>query len=261
MTQQLQKIFGTYSKYYDLIYDDKDYEEEALYINKLIKTYKKSAAKILDIGCGTGKHLIELSKLGYKGVGFDQSISMIDYANNNLKSLSSDIKNNLDFQVSDIKHFNCNQYFDVITCLFHVINYLHTENEYRSAFKNISLHLEKGSIFIFDFWYGPSVLKNGFETRVKEIENELFKITRIAKPSIDTIKDLVSVHYKLFTKNKFSNKLYEIEEYHNVRYLFLDKIQYYLNEFHLKIEHVSSWMSEQDIHSSPWAGVIVAKKI
>ncbi len=260
MTQKLKKIFGTYSKYYDLIYDDKDYKKEALYIHKLIKTFNNSAVNILDLGCGTGKHLIELSKLGYKGVGLDQSISMIDYANSNLKSLSSHIKNILDFQVSDIKHFNCNQYFDVITCLFHVINYLHTDNEYRSTIQNISLHLEKGSIFIFDFWYGPSVLRNGFETRVKEIENEMFKIIRIAIPSIDTINGIVTVNYKLFIKNKFSNKLYEIEEFHNVKYLFLDKIQCYLNDFGFTIEHVSSWMSDQDIDSSPWAGVIVAKK-
>ena len=261
MSKTLEKVFGSYSQYYDLIYNDKNYEEEVVYIDQLIKKHSEKANIILDLGCGTGKHLIEFSKLGYSGIGIDQSKSMIECANENILSRPSETKRNLSFQTANILCFNLNKTFDVITCLFHVINYQKTEEELCLAIKNVSKHLKKDGIFIFDFWYGPSVLRNGFETRVKEIENKTFKITRIAKPSIDTINGIVTVHYKLYTKNKFSNKLYELEEFHNVKYLFLDKIQYYLNEFHLKIEHVSTWMSEQNIHASPWAGVIVAKKI
>lgn len=261
MSKILEKVFGSYSQYYDLIYNDKNYQKEVDYIDKFIKKHANDANTILDLGCGTGKHLIELSKLGYSGIGIDQSQSMIDYANKNILSESSCIQEKISFQTANIQDFRLNNTFDVITCLFHVINYQKTEDELYLAIKNVSNHLKKNGIFIFDFWYGPSVLRNGFETRVKEIENEMFEITRIAKPSIDTINGIVTVHYKLYTKNKVSNKLYEIEEFHDVKYLFLDKIQYYLNELDLKIEHVSTWMSEQDINASPWAGVIVAKKI
>ena len=261
MSKTLEKVFGSYSQYYDLIYNDKNYEEEVAYIDQLIKKNSKKAKMILDLGCGTGRHLIELSKLGYSGIGIDQSKSMIECANKNILSIPSETKRNLSFQTANIQCFNLNKTFDVITCLFHVINYQKTEDELYLAIKNVSNHLKKDGIFIFDFWYGPSVLRNGFETRVKEIESEMFEITRIAKPSIDTVNGIVTVHYKLYTKNKVSGKLYEIEEFHDVKYLFLDKIQYYLNELDLKIEHISTWMSEQDINASPWAGVIVAKKI
>ena len=53
------KIFNKYSKYYDLMYHNKDYQKEADYI---IALHKKIPQNILDIGCGTGNHLVHFFK-------------------------------------------------------------------------------------------------------------------------------------------------------------------------------------------------------
>ena len=51
------KQFGDlYSKYYDLLYEDKNYFDEVEYIDFLIKKNCQSAKTLLDMGCGTGKH-------------------------------------------------------------------------------------------------------------------------------------------------------------------------------------------------------------
>ena len=49
-------ILGTYSRYYNLLYKDKDYAGEAAYIYDLIGRYRPGATNILNLGCGTGRH-------------------------------------------------------------------------------------------------------------------------------------------------------------------------------------------------------------
>ena len=71
--------FRKYAKYYDLLYKDKDYYNETLYISKIIKKSTKGK-KILEIGCGTGSHAIELSKKGFQVCGIDNSKQMISAA-------------------------------------------------------------------------------------------------------------------------------------------------------------------------------------
>lgn len=57
-----------------------DYEKEARDIDVWIKSKGYKIENILDIGCGAGRHLIELSKLGYKCVGLDKDKVILDYA-------------------------------------------------------------------------------------------------------------------------------------------------------------------------------------
>lgn len=53
---------NNYSRYYDLLYQDKDYKAEAEYINKLIQFIRPDAQKIVELGCGTGNHAAFLCK-------------------------------------------------------------------------------------------------------------------------------------------------------------------------------------------------------
>ena len=62
------KIFSS-GDYYDLFYADKDYKLEANYIHKKIQEYNLNSYSILELGCGTGKHAINLIKFGYEILG------------------------------------------------------------------------------------------------------------------------------------------------------------------------------------------------
>nr|MBA2706707.1 SAM-dependent methyltransferase [Gemmatimonadaceae bacterium] len=54
-------VFGSYSRYYDLLYRDKDYAAESAYVASLLAVHAPGARSILEIGCGTGAHAAELS--------------------------------------------------------------------------------------------------------------------------------------------------------------------------------------------------------
>ena len=47
----------------------------------------KPGASILDIGCGTGRHSIELAKRGYQMTGLDLSEKMLEVAKTNAREL------------------------------------------------------------------------------------------------------------------------------------------------------------------------------
>ena len=67
---------------YGIKYDNENFTQgtigECDFIEKEINNNKK--ARLLDIGCGTGRHTIELSKRGYTITGIDLSDSLLKRA-------------------------------------------------------------------------------------------------------------------------------------------------------------------------------------
>ena len=142
------EVFGDYAYYYNAFYGDKNYKEEAATVNSLIKKYNSNCKSLLNLGCGTGRHDVELHKLGYKVHGIDLSSDMIEIAKKNENS-------NLSFEVSDIRTYKSAEKYDAVISLFHVISYQNSNEDVISAFKVANDALkEKGNIFIFDAWYG-----------------------------------------------------------------------------------------------------------
>lgn len=71
--------FRLEAEYYDRIWGLADrYKAEVEFLDKVLKEH--GARRILDLGCGTGGHCIELAKLGYDIVGLDISQLMIEKA-------------------------------------------------------------------------------------------------------------------------------------------------------------------------------------
>jgi len=131
----------------------KDFEE-----GKKIKSYLKKHSKILDLGCGTGRHVIPLAELGHSCVGVDISSNMLRQAakkasNKNLKIqfLECDITESLPFDDNT---------FDMILCLFHTFE-LNKNRE--NIFKEAKRLLKKGGRFYLQvhnvFFPAPRMMK------------------------------------------------------------------------------------------------------
>ena len=117
--------FQDYAYYYNAFYQDKDYKDEANKVNTLLKKYGKSVHKIIDFGCGTGRHGLELMNLGYQYTGIDMSEAMIDIAKNNLKKTGMFAT----FKVSDIKTYKTEDKQDAVISLFHVMSYQNSNED------------------------------------------------------------------------------------------------------------------------------------
>jgi len=69
-----------YATYYDLLYSHGNIPAEVDFIEKVLKKCSliQVKKKVLDVGCGTNIHTLELAKRGYTAVGVDVSQAMIE---------------------------------------------------------------------------------------------------------------------------------------------------------------------------------------
>jgi SAM-dependent methyltransferase len=252
-------IFGNYSRYYDLLYRDKDYIGEAKFIHQLIQNHAPQAKSILELGCGTGNHAMLLAKEGYSVHGIDLSEEMLQQARDRLSQFYPDLASKIKISQGDIRQTRLNQKFDVVLSLFHVISYQTTNEDLLAAFNTVKEHLKSGGVFIFDLWYGPAVLTEHPTVRVKRLENEEILVTRIAEPVIHPNKNLVDVNYQVFIQNKNTDAIEEFQETHRMRYLFQPEINLLLNEIGFKLVSSGEWMTDSESGLNTWGVYCVAQ--
>ncbi|GHV24255.1 hypothetical protein AGMMS49959_19380 [Planctomycetales bacterium] len=184
-----------YARYYNLLYKDKDYPAEFRYLNAIISLSAASANSILDLGCGTGKHLRCFQDAGYNVAGVDVSAAMLAAAQEQLGE-------GVDLINAKISEFYTDKKFNVITSLFHVMSYQADTAELAKVLANVAEHLADGGLFIFDFWYGPAVLTDLPAVRIKRLADEEIKITRITEPVMRYNENIVEVNFELLIEPK-----------------------------------------------------------
>ena len=246
------EVFNAYSKYYDLLYKDKDYQKEVDYIINLIKQEAPHAKFILDLGCGTGKHDFYFAKKGFQVDGVDLSKSMVNIANQKLNEDYLSCSDKLSFSVGDVRTFENGKKYDVVVSLFHVMSYQNSNNDLSEAFKTASNHLKNGGIFIYDFWYGPGVMSYPPVTRVKRLEDQEILVTRIAEPVIHSEKNIVDVNYTILMQNKLLGTIEELKEKHEMRYLFLPELDLIAENCGFDSLRNYAWMTKDSPKIDTW---------
>ena len=149
----------------------------------------------------------------------------------------------------------------MVISLFHVVSYQTTNEDLEEMFATASNHLREGGIFIFDFWYGPAVLSDRPVVRVKRMSNELINVLRIAEPVMDPNENIVEVNYTMIVTDQNESKIAEIEEKHNMRYLFFPELQGFLKNTQMEVIDSHEWNSENSLSFESWIGVICSKKV
>lgn len=253
-------VFIKYARYYDLLYSDKDYAEEANFIRCLVKKHTPNAKSILELGCGTGKHAEFLSMMGYKVLGIDMSSEMLEEANRRLDNLEEKQAARISFDCGDIRTYRTKRYFDVVVSLFHVMSYQTTNKDLNGTFETAKVHLKKGGIFIFDCWYGPAVLTDRPTVRIKRLEDDTIEVTRIAEPKIHENENIVEVNYHVFIKNKVTGIVEELREIHRMRYLFKPEIDLLFDQVGFEFVDSVEWVTGREPGFNVWNVCFIGKR-
>jgi cyclopropane fatty-acyl-phospholipid synthase-like methyltransferase len=104
-----EKLFSNYANHYENEHYTKGTIGEVDFIEKEINFNQES--KILDIGCGTGRHSIELAKRGYAVTGIDLSANMLNKA---IEKARNEKIENIKFINADARFLEFSEEFDLV---------------------------------------------------------------------------------------------------------------------------------------------------
>lgn len=249
----MTQVFDAYAAYYDLLYRDKPYRDEAEYVDRLIRQTCPDAKDVLELGCGTGGHAFPLADLGYRVTGVDLSAAMVERAR--AHSLGRN-KRDTEFMVGNLLDFRAGKTFDAVIALFHVVSYQTSNAALLAAMHTAAAHLRPGGAFIFDFWYGPGVLTDRPATRIRRLAGDGITAVRLAEPVMHANDNVVDVHYEILVEGKAG--LQRIEEVHPMRYLFIPEIDLVLEAAGLHRTRLAAWMQDDAPEFDTWNACVVA---
>ncbi len=101
----------------------------------------KLGDRILDFGCGCGRHSLELAQRGFQVTAVDYVQGFIDAAQKNAKA--KDVAN-VCFIRGDCRDITMNEQYDAVVCLYDVIGSYADDIENERILKNIANHLKPG---------------------------------------------------------------------------------------------------------------------
>jgi len=187
------------AKYYDLFYENKNYDKETNFLTNLIGSRKT----ILDVGCGTGRHMELLAKKGYKVSGIDLNKEMLDIAK---------IRANGETFIGNLLDFKLKQKYDAIISMFAVFNHLKSYEELEKGILNCYNHLNENGVLIIDLYNGR---KNGS----KEDYYQNYKRMMTWKFNKENFTEKTDIDYYVDDKiyhDVHIFKIYEIEKIKNI---------------------------------------------
>lgn len=144
MKQWYESLFENYGRKYDDESFTQGTSGECDFIEKELN-YNKSL-KIIDIGCGTGRHSIELVKRGYTVTGIDLSESQLERAREKAKAQNLQV----DFQKRDARQLPFKEEFDLAMMICEgAFPLMETDEMNYEILRNAAAALKPGGKLIF----------------------------------------------------------------------------------------------------------------
>jgi SAM-dependent methyltransferase len=179
---------GLHARYYDALYADKPYAEEAAFVHGLLGA---PGGRLLDVACGTGRHAAAFAQLGYQVTGVDLNPALIDHGRSNVPEAR--------FEVADMRDLDLGERFDAVTCLFDAIGYPLTNDGVIAALRAIARHLEqdRGRDAI-EFLHAPAMLAGARPVGVRRVALDGGgTLVRVAETALDPATQTMRVAYEL----------------------------------------------------------------
>jgi len=121
----------------------RDSEREVAFLHKIMRLFKPKATRVLDAGCGVGRHAELLhKKYGYSVTGIDISEKMTQLARQRCPDC--------EFAEMDMRDIELGDDFDVAICMWTTFNYLSKPEDTTRFFQGIYKTLRSSGLLVID---------------------------------------------------------------------------------------------------------------
>ncbi|MGO8869932.1 MAG: class I SAM-dependent DNA methyltransferase [Acidimicrobiales bacterium] len=131
--------YARFARFYDEVMDDP--APRGARVLDWITRYRPEAQRLLELGCGTGAILAQLTSVPSL-TGLDRSPEMLAVASQRVPSAR--------LLQGDMASFALGERFDVVVCVFDSLNHLLAFEQWQSLFRSVHDHLVDGGLFLFD---------------------------------------------------------------------------------------------------------------
>jgi SAM-dependent methyltransferase len=140
----------------------------------------REGGTLLDVACGTGRHL-ELLSRHYRVEGLDLEPGMLEIARGR----------GLTVHEGDLAGFDLGRRFDVVTCLFSSIGYA---PDLGSAVRNLARHVAPGGALAVEPWLTPETVIPGHMS-LQTAEDASTRIARMGLVEVDGRLSRIDFHH------------------------------------------------------------------
>jgi SAM-dependent methyltransferase len=147
LTSSVEQAYGPdHARIYDDLYAGrgKDYAAESARVATEITEHKPDATSLLDVGCGTGKHLHYLRRRFGDVAGVEPAPAM--------RAIASARLDGIRIHDGDLDTLDIGRTYDAVTCMFSVIGYA---SSLATAIGRMAAHVNPGGVLVIEPWLFP----------------------------------------------------------------------------------------------------------
>lgn len=207
--ESLFQNVGQHQEFFEFVFDD---------------FAKIPVDKILDVGCGTGRHYIPLMKDGYSVTGLDPSCNMLNVLKK--KAEEADLEANI--VQKDMRDMDFADQFDAIICMNSAFHYLLTDEDISRSLQAFHKALKLGGVAIIDMMNFLSLLGTYKENLIKTYDKNGVSIKQAIKHWVEDVPGIFD--HDEFGVIEDNGKIITYHELHRFRMLNYNEMRRFLHE-------------------------------
>ncbi len=234
------------SSFYHQLYADRNEQEAASFIDGLLNELQPATnSRMLDLGCGNGRHSKYLASKGFDVTGLDLAASSIRQA----KKWETE---KLHFYRHDMRVPFGRDAFDIVFNFFTSFGYFDDPSEDQKVVNNIYSTLKPGGVLVMDYINSVHAEKKLVPAEKKEVDGIIYNITRWT----------TDAHF--FKKIRIENMetTEPVEHIERVKKFSVDDFEHLFASTGIELKKLYGdyYLNAYDIQTSPRL-ILIAKKI
>ncbi len=235
------------------VYPHRNDEEARRQIDFLMRTiYCPAPQDVFDLGCGDGRHAVELAKRGYRVTGLDLSEELLARA----RSRNEELDLGIHFVRGDMREISYEKAFDLLVNFFTSFGYFDRDEENARVLTAVSQALRPGGQFLMDYLNREYVIHSLVPHDRKMLGQTKVEQTRWITGDPDNPGDHVRINKRVTLEDEQGTRTYD----ESVRMYTLDELHAMLTKAGLSVSQTFGDFDGRSIAEDTPRVILIGKK-